>query len=219
MQARWTVMAAVVSAGVLVGTLGLAADTLKTAQLPPPQTDGGKPLMQVLKARKSSREFSPEPISAQIISNMLWAAFGINRADTGGRTAPSAMNWQEIDVYVAMGDGLYLYVAKTNILQQILAEDIRAKTGSQPFVKDAPLALIFVADYGKIKERMTIAEKDVLTAADTGFVSQNVYLYCASEGLATVVRVPNDKLGLKQAMKLRQDQQIVLAQSVGLPKK
>ena len=110
---------------------------LKSIQLPKPQTDGGKPLMQALKDRKTSREFSSEKLPMQILSNMLWAACGVNRED-GKRTAPTAMNKQEIDVYVAMAEGLYLYDAKANILVGVLAGDIRAATGRQPFVKDAP---------------------------------------------------------------------------------
>ncbi|HTR44750.1 MAG TPA: nitroreductase family protein, partial [Thermodesulfovibrionales bacterium] len=103
--------------------------------LPNPQVDGGRPLMQVLKDRSSSRSFSSEKLSAQVLSNLLWAAFGINRLDTGKRTAPSAVNWQEIDIYVATADGLYLYEAKSQALKLILPDDIRALTGRQDFVK------------------------------------------------------------------------------------
>ncbi|MDD5686716.1 MAG: nitroreductase family protein [Elusimicrobia bacterium] len=109
----------------------------KEIKLPKPQMEIGKPLMQVLKKRQSGREFSNEKLSLQTISNLLWAAFGINRPDSNGRTAPSAINMQEIDVYVAIPEGLYLYNAKQNLLQSVLTEDIRALTGKQPFVKEA----------------------------------------------------------------------------------
>jgi SagB-type dehydrogenase family enzyme len=195
----------------------VSAQELKPIQLPKPQTDGGKPLMQVLKDRKSSREFSTEKLPMQVLSNMLWAACGVNRPD-GKRTAPTAMNKQEIDVYVALAEGLYLYDAKEHILKLVLAEDIRAATGRQPFVKDAPVNLIYVSDFSKMGDASDDI-KDFYSATDTGFVSQNVYLYCASEGLATVVRGAVDRPTLAKAMKLRPDQRVILAQTVGYPKK
>ena len=190
---------------------------LKPIRLLQPQTDGGRPLMQVLKDRKTSRAFSSEKLPLQVLSNMLWAAWGVNRPD-GKRTAPSARNWQEIDVYVALADGLYLYDAKANILKPILAEDIRAATGGQSFVKDAPVNLIFVSDFSKMGNAPA-DQKDFYSATDTGFISQNVYLYCASEGLATVVRGYVDRPALAKVMKLRPDQKVILAQTVGYPKK
>jgi SagB-type dehydrogenase family enzyme len=183
-----------------------------------PQMDGGKPLMQALKERKTSREFSSEKLPLQTLSNMLWAANGINRPDSKKHTAPTAMNCQEIDIYVALADGLYLYDANSNILQPVLAEDIRAATGPQPFVKDAPVNLVFVSDYSKMK-RGSDEDRAFYSATDTGFISQNVYLYCASEGLATVVRAYVDKPALAKVMKLRDNQKIILAQTVGYPKK
>ncbi|MBA7708610.1 hypothetical protein ES703_117512 [subsurface metagenome] len=194
-----------------------SAQELEPIQLLQPQMDGGRPLMQVLKDRKTSRAFSSEKLPPQVLSNMLWAAWGVNRPD-GKRTAPSARNWQEIDVYVALADGLYLYDAKANILKPILAEDIRAATGGQSFVKDAPVNLIFVSDFSKMGNAPD-DQKDFYSATDTGFISQNVYLYCASEGLATVVRGYVDRPALAKVMKLRPDQKVILAQTVGYPKK
>jgi SagB-type dehydrogenase family enzyme len=191
---------------------------LAPIQLLPPQTDGGRPLMQVLKDRKSSREFSAEKLTSQVLSNMLWAAWGINRQDSARRTAPSAMNRQEIDVYVSTADGLYLYEAKGHTLQPVLAEDIRAATGLQPFVKDAPVNLIYVADFTRMG-KTTDDDKVFYSATNTGFISQNVYLFCASEGLATVVRNLIDKPALAKRMKLRPEQKVILSQSVGYPKK
>ncbi len=195
-----------------------SAQELKPIKLLKPQTDGGRPLMQVLKDRKSSRAFSTEKLPLQVLSNMLWAAWGVNRAESGKRTAPSARNWQEIDVYVALAEGLYLYDAKAHTLKPILAEDIRAATGGQSFVKDAPVNLIYVSDFSKMSNAPA-DQKDFYSATDTGFISQNVYLYCASEGLATVVRGYVDRAALAKVMRLRPDQKVILAQSVGYPKK
>ena len=194
------------------------AEEPKPIQLPKPQVDGGKPLMQVLKERSSSREFSSQKMPLQVLSNLLWAASGVNRPESGRRTAPTAANWQEIDIYLAMAEGLYLYEAKSHLLKPVLAEDIRALTGRQSFVKDAPLNLIYVADFSRIG-RGTNEEKDFFSAADTGFIAQNVYLFCASEGMATVVRANIDKPTLAKTMKLGPDQRITLSQTVGYAKK
>lgn len=194
------------------------AQELKPIKLLKPQTDGGGPLMQVLKDRRTGREYSEEKLPLQVLSNMLWAAFGVNRPESGKRTAPSARNWQEIDIYVATEEGLFLYDAVENILKPILDEDIRAATGKQPFVKDAPVNLIYVADYSKMG-KSSEETKAFYSAADAGFISQNVYLFCAWEGLSTVVRGLVDKDTLAAVMKLRDDQKVVLAQTVGYPKK
>jgi len=195
----------------------ISGQALQAVTLPEPQLDKGRALMQVLKDRKSSRSFSPEKLPDQVLSNLLWAACGINRPEEGRRTAPSAVNWQEIDIYVATAEGLYMYDAKAHALNPVLAEDIRAFTGTQNFVKDAPVNLIFVADFSKIT-RAEEKDKIFYSATDTGFISQNVYLFCASEGLATVVRGLVDRTALASVMKLRSDQRIILAQSVGYPK-
>ena len=195
-----------------------SAQELKPIQLPEPQRDGGRPLMQVLKDRKSTRSFSTEALPRQVLSNLLWAAFGINRPDSGKRTAPSAVNWQEIDIYVATADGLYLYDAHSHSLKQVLTKDIRAMTGRQPFVQEAPVNLIYVADFSRMGSA-TAEDKAFYSAADTGFIGQNVYLYCASEGLATVMRGSIDRPALAKAINLRPDQKIILAQTVGYPKK
>ncbi|MCS7314239.1 MAG: SagB/ThcOx family dehydrogenase [Bryobacterales bacterium] len=195
----------------------LVAQELKPIELPPPQTEGGKPLMQALKERKSSREFSTRPLPPQVLSNLLWAAFGVNRPD-GRRTAPSARNMQEIEIYVALPEGLYLFDAKAHKLNPVVAEDLRAATGTQPFVGQAPVNLIYVADYARMGQQDE-QTKAFYSAADTGFIAQNVYLFCASEGLATVVRALVDRDKLAARMKLRPEQRIVLAQTVGYPPK
>ncbi|MGA3085972.1 MAG: SagB/ThcOx family dehydrogenase [Thermodesulfobacteriota bacterium] len=194
------------------------AQELNPIQLLKPQTEGGRPLMQALKDRKTDRAFSPEKLPLQTLSNLLWAAFGINRPDLGKRTAPSAMNWQEIDLYVVLPEGAYLYDAKNHLLQPVNKGDFRGLTGIQPFVKEAPVNLIYVADFSKMT-RATNENKEIFSTADTGAIFQNVYLFCASEGLATGVRAGIDKTSLAKALQLRPDQKIVLAQSVGYPKK
>ncbi len=212
---RFTVLVlALILAWPLVGV----AQNLKPVQLTPPNTDGGMPLMQALRARATSRSFSGEPLPDRVLSNLVWAAFGINRLDSGRRTAPSAQNAQEIDVYVVMENGTYVYDAKTHTLTPVVAGDVRALTGKQAFAKDAPVTLVFVADYGRMG-RASQEDRDLYSAADAGYISQNVYLFCASEGLATGVRASIDRPALARAMKLRPEQKIILAQSVGYQKK
>lgn len=218
MSTRSLLAVCLVSAVLFVSpTLSFGQD-LKPIVLLEPQMDTGRPLMQVLKDRSTSRSFSTQKLPNQVLSNMLWAASGVNRPDSGKRTAPSAMNWQEIDIYVATADGLYLYNAKTHSLKPVLAEDIRALTGRQPFVAKAPVNLVYVANFskmGNIKDE----DKIFYSAADTGFISQNVYLFCASERLGTVVRGSVDKPALAKKMRLKPDQRVILAQSVGYPTK
>lgn len=193
------------------------AEEIKTIKLPAPQTESGKPLMQALKERKSIREFSSEELSLQMLSDLLWAANGVNRPD-GRRTAPSAHNAQEIDIYVAKKEGLYVYDANQNELDPVAPGDIREATGKQNFVKDAPAVLIFVAN---LKNLSSGSEEDAVfySAVDTGYISQNVYLYCASAGLATVVLAWVDKETLAQTLKLRPDQRVILTQPIGYPQK
>jgi nitroreductase len=194
------------------------AEELKPIQLPKPQMDGGKPLMQALKDRRTTREFGAEKLPLQVMSNLLWAAGGINQEDTGKRTAPTAHDWREIDIYVALSDGLFLYDPSANLLKPVLSEDIRELTGKQPFVKGAPVNLIFVANYSRMSGTND-EDKKFYSATDTGFISQNVYLFCASEGLATVVRGYVDRVALAKKIGLPPDQAITLAQTVGYPKK
>jgi nitroreductase len=207
----------------LLGSCLIAAAALPAAELPPmqlpkPRMEGGKPLLQALKERQSARAFSAEKLAPQMLSDLLWAACGVNRPESGKRTAPTAVNWQEIDVYVALADGLYLYDAGAHVLKPVVAGDLRELTGKQPFVKEAPVNLIFVADQARMG-KASPADRDFYAATDTGYVSQNVYLFCASEGLATVVRGMIDRPALAKAMNLRPDQKIILAQTVGWPEK
>jgi nitroreductase len=185
--------------------------------LPPPQRTGGQPLLEVLSRRSTARAFETRALTGQQLSDLLWAAFGINRPD-GKRTAPSSRNRQELDIYVLLPQGTYLFAASGHRLEPVLAEDLRAVGTTQDFVRDAPVTLVFVADLTKMVEAAP-AEKEATAAFDTGFVSQNVYLWCASEGLATGVRSWVDREVLGKRMKLRPSQRIVAAQSVGYPRK
>ncbi len=194
------------------------AQNITSIQLPQPQTEIGKPLMQALKLRQSQRSFDNKSLSMQEISNLLWAANGINRPESGKRTSPSARNCQEIDVYVVLKDGAFFYDAKQNELLTITENDIRPLCGVQEFVESAPVNLIFVSDFDRIKSNDSEETKLMWTSAAAGFCIQNVYLYCASQELACVVRGLVDKTKLAGALKLKSSQRIILTQTVGYPK-
>jgi nitroreductase len=184
-------------------------------KLPAPRMEGGMPLMQALKQRHSSREFAAAILPMQTLSDLLWAASGVNRPD-GRRTAPTARNMREILVYVATADGAYLFDPDAHALKPVLNRDIRKLTGTQDFVGQAPVNLVYVADLG----RMDAGEEDkrLYSATDTGFIAQNAYLYCASAGLATVVRGSVDRAALAAELRLSPNQRIILAQTIGYPK-
>jgi len=194
------------------------AEDLKPVQLPPPRTDGGKPLMLALKQRATSRAFAPDPLPLQTLADLLWAAWGINRPGEGKRTAPSARNWQEIDLLAVDAKGAWRYDAAANTLEPLVPGDLRALTGSQEFVKEAPLTLVFVADPARMKGADD-ASREAYAWADAAFISQNVYLYCASEGLATGVRAMVDRPALARALGLPAERIVVFAQSVGYPRR
>ena len=184
-------------------------------QLPSPQKVGGMPLMEALNNRQSTRTFSKQSLSMQTLSNLLWAAWGINRADISKRTAPSANNKQNTELYCALPEGLYIYDAQNNSLKQVIKEDIRASAGTQEYVASATLNIIYVAK-GENAALWTEAEKNS-AAVNAAFIAQNVYLFCASEGLGCVVRGSFDGKKLQELMQLGNDKMAVLAQSVGYP--
>ena len=195
-----------------------AGDASPLRQLPSPSLSGGMPLISALACRQSQRDFAPDPLPEQILSDLLWCAAGINRHDVGGRTAPSAMNAQELLLYLAMPDGLFLYDPVRHALQLIVASDVRPVTGKQDFVDTAPLDLIFVADHSKMR-LVPAAQREAFAFTCAGAMAQNVYLYCASAGLATVIRAWFDRDALARAMGLQADQQLLLSQTVGSPSK
>jgi SagB-type dehydrogenase family enzyme len=187
--------------------------------LPEAKKTGGLPLMEALNERHSSREFGANELPLQTLADLLWAAYGINRPDASKRTVPSSQNFQEIEVYVSLKTGLYRYVATKNLLLQVHKNDIRVHTGKQDFVANAPLNLIYVANPGKLPENINMDSHLKTSYANTGFIVQNVYLFCASEGLNVVVRGYFDADELAKAMKLPKSHQIILTQTVGYPVK
>jgi nitroreductase len=209
------------SAGVLASTAFAAASTIAVAQelqhldLPPPRSDGGKPLTEALKLRRSTREYSDRPIPVQVLSDLLWAAFGINRP-SGDRTAPYWRHVMVIDIYLAMADGVWLFEPKTHALLLHAKSDIRAETGLQDFVATAPLNLIYVA-HGERMLDISPEERRLYASVDSGFIGQNVYLFCASEGLGTVFRGSVDYPKLARTLQLADQQFVTFAQTVGYP--
>ncbi|MBU0469018.1 MAG: SagB/ThcOx family dehydrogenase [Candidatus Omnitrophica bacterium] len=207
---------------IFITLFAVVCSTLAGAQEPinllEPDLKSGKLLMEALNERKSTRSFSDKQLTNEIISNLLWAAFGINRED-GKRTAPSAMDFREIDIYVATQEGVYVYEPENKVLMPILNEDIREIVGIQEYTKDAPLGLIYVADYSKMgSQAIEENTKEIWASADAAFISQNVYLFCASEGLATVVIGMIDKPTLSAKLGLKDEQNIIFSQPVGYPK-
>lgn len=207
------------NAALLAGAALAAAPMIASAQevkmLPASRKEGGKPLMQALQLRRSIREFSPRPLPPQILSDVLWAAYGVNRP-SGDRTAPYWRHIMVIDVYATMADGVWLYDPKQHALRPHLETDIRAQTGLQDFVATAPLNLVYVAHGERMKE-ISPEERRLYASVDAAFAGQNVYLLCASEGLATVFRGAVDYEKLNQAMRLDSGQFVTFAQTVGYP--
>jgi nitroreductase len=204
---------------VVVGLMSCTAVALAQqagVKLPQPTTQGGMPLMDALKNRETSRSFKSDELPLQILSNLLWAADGINRPN-GKYTAPSSMNYQEIDIFVALKDGIYKYNTKSNSLEFIMQGDYRAQTGKQAFVGEAPVNLIYIADFSRVPKGETPEQLNA-SYANCGFIAQNVYLFCASENLGCVVRGYFDSKELSKVMKLQPTQKIILTQTVGYKK-
>lgn len=193
---------------------GLYAQTLKEIPLKKPDIHSGKPLMTALMERSSHREFDSRQLSEEHLSGLLWAACGINRQESGKRTAPSSMNFQDVQLYVLMQSGIYLYNEANHKLSLVKEGDYRAMAGKQDFVATAPVNLVLVSDYSRM-EKAEEKEKEFYSAIDAGFISQNIYLYCASEGLNTVVRAYIDRENLHQIMQLKPEQNVIVSQTVG----
>lgn len=236
-----TLLALAISTGIALGQ----AQDLQPISLPSPQKTGGKPLMEALNLRKSTRRFTAQKLSQQMLSNLLWAAFGQNRdmiqsesaASSGrpGRTAPSGMNLQEIDIYVALAEGVYLYEASSNRLIPVLAQDIRATVNRLPIAADAAVGLIYVENTDKRPSMQAgtppagapssgtpptgappagSAAQPSAGEVDTGFIGQNVYLFCASEGLGTFFH-STEREGLAKTLNLKPTQNVLYSQTVG----
>ena len=216
MMTRRTASAGLVTSAILTAAPSLAATDSTVLELPPPRTDGGKPLIQTLRLRRSIREYSDRPLPVQVLSDLLWAAFGINRP-SGDRTAPYWRHIMVIDVYAAMADGVWLYEPKRHVLLPHSRADIRAQTGLQDFVAGAPLNLVYVA-HGERMRDIPANDRRLYASVDTGFIGQNVYLFCASEDLATVFRGAVNYEELDRTLQLEPDQFVTFAQTVGYPR-
>jgi len=216
MMSRRQASAGLLSAAVLAGTSGLAPAETTMETLPPPQMRGGLSLMQALKLRHSTRAYADRPLPPQVLSDLLWAAFGVNRP-SGDRTAPYWRHIMVIDLYVAMADGVWFYDPKAHALQQHSPADLRALTGTQDFVGAAPLNLIYVA-HGERMHDVSPTDRRLFASVDTGFIGQNVYLFCAAEGLGSVFRGAVDYPRLEKAIQLGGGQFVTFCQTVGYPK-
>lgn len=214
MMTRRQASAGLIAAAAVAAAPGVTvAQDLKPIDLPPPRNEGGLPLTAALKRRHSTREYSDRPLPTQALSDLLWSAFGVNRPN-GDRTAPYWRHIMVIDVYAAMADGVWLYEPKAHTLLPYLKADIRAVTGLQDFVGIAPLNLVYVA-HGERMTDISPEDRRLYASVDAAFIGQNVYLFCASEGLATVFRGAVDYPKLARAMKLPDEQFVTFAQTVG----
>lgn len=186
-----------------------------TVKLPTPDKHGGMPLMEALAKRRSTREFQRKPLPLPLLSNLLWAAYGVNRRG-GSRTAPSAVDSREIDVYLALAGGAYIYDAKSHSLKIVSGSDLRRVTGYQDFVDEAPLDLVYVADHKRMR-MVPVNQRESYASASVGAIAQNVYLYCAGAGLATVIRAWIDRSAVADALGLSHEHQVLFSQTVGYP--
>jgi SagB-type dehydrogenase family enzyme len=189
-----------------------------TIALLPPSKEGEMSLTEVLQKRRSTRSYSGESLTSQQLSDLLWSAFGINRPEEMKRTAPSSRNQQEIDIYVFTEDGVFIYDAINHTLIKIMNEDLRKLTGKQDFVGNAAVNLVYIADHSKSKSDDPVGRSKT-SHINTGFIGQNVYLYAASQGLGCVVRGYMDKDALAAKLNLKENQEIIVAQSVGVIKR
>jgi nitroreductase len=204
------------ASAVLAAGPALAAKEPEAIALPPPRSKGGLPLIEALALRRSTRAYSDRPLPSQVLSDLLWAAFGVNRP-SGDRTVPYWRHIMVIDVYAATADGVWLYEPTRHSLLLQFRADIRTNTGLQDFVGTAPLNLIYVA-HGERMQDISPQERRLYASVDTGFIGQNVYLFCASEGLATVFRGAVNYEELNRIMQLGTDQFVTFAQTVGYPR-
>jgi nitroreductase len=194
-----------------------AAESGRPIALPAPRTDGGVPLRAALQKRRSIREFADRPLPPPLLSDLLWAAYGINRPASGDRTAPCWRHQVIIDIYVAMADGVWLYAPNEHELRPQVPGDLRVQTGMQDFVATAPINLVYVA-HGELMGAVSEEDRRLWAGVDTGFIGQNVYLFAAAEGLATVFRASVPRTDLAKSLQLPAEQFITAAQSVGYPR-
>ncbi|MCQ2299307.1 MAG: SagB/ThcOx family dehydrogenase [Bacteroidales bacterium] len=208
-----TILSALVA--LLLGGTAVAQD-IKLAEH---NDSNGMPLMNALAERHTVRSYSTQPIALDELSNLLWATYGYNRPEVKKRTAPSAVNMQEMDIYVYTTEAIYLYNAANNMLEFVTKGDYRKEISTQPHFGVAPISIVIVADYDRMKEKMKLADPatlDFYAAVDCGYVSQNIYLYATAAQLGTVAcggidrEAISKRLGLKNAKPM-------LAHPVGFP--
>ena len=200
----------------MTATAALAGDI----QLPAPSKTGGKPLADALAARQTIREFSTAPLTDQELSDLLWAANGFNRPDVKKRTAPTAMNRQEIDLYVCRADGAYLWDSAANVLKQVSDKDLRGFTGrmdkgDKNFALVAPVAIVYVIDYERQGMQQRPQDAFKYASVDCGFIGQNIYLHCASADLGTVFLGMIKPQELSAGLGLSEKRVPLFAQTVG----
>jgi nitroreductase len=216
MTRREAIAGILASAALAAAPAVVSTPELEPFELPPPRTEGGMPLMAALKLRRSTRQYSDRALPVETLSNLLWADYGINRP-SGDRTAPYWRHVMVMDIYVVTADGVRIYEPNAHTLLPHLQGDIRAQTGLQDFVATAPLNLVYVA-HGERTTDVSPEERRLFASVDTGFIGQNVYLFCASEGLATVFRGSVDYPKLARTLKLPDQQFVTFAQTVGYPR-
>ena len=204
----------IVTLVIVINSTLFAQDTIV---LLTPSQEGEMSLTEALQKRKSTRSYSEEKISDQQLSDLLWSAFGINRPEEMKRTAPSSQNQQEIDIYVFIEDGVFVYDEVNHAIIRIMNDDLRKYTGKQDFVENAAINLVYIADHSKSKSDDPVGRSKT-SHINTGFIAQNVYLYSASQGLGCVVRGYMDKEVLAAKLNLKENQEIIVAQSVGVIK-
>jgi len=186
----------------------MVLSTFDTIKLSAPDTLGGKPLMQAIQHRKSDRQFDPKNLTLKHLSEVLWVANGLNRAN-GKRTVPSAMALYPLQTYAVLSNGIYFYNPQKHQLEPVVKGDFRNLAGKQAYVDTAPLNLLFIAKARNATDNYQMA------MLDCGFCCQNVYLYCASEGLKCVVRAGAKEVELLKVMKLGDNYKFILAETVG----
>lgn len=202
-------------AGATTATLTCAAG--ERIALPEPATAGGMPLLTALACRHSTREFATDSLPLALLSDLLWAANGVNRPESGKRTAATARNWQNLEVYAVTATGVFRYDPGAHALVAVKAGDQRAATGGQPFVGVAPLNLVYVSDLAQMPGVATETDGRFYDGVHAGIVAQNVYLFAASAQLATVVRAMVDRIALAGVLGLPESQRVIMAQTVGYP--
>jgi SagB-type dehydrogenase family enzyme len=201
---------------------GLQTDSavqLDIIKLNPPDLNKGISVMQALKKRKTQRDISDKKLTLQQLSDLLWAADGINRPD-GKRTAPAAIALYSVDIYVVLPEGVYLYDVARHELKPVAKGDFRKLAGTQDFVFIAPVNLVYVLNVKSWRNApMPVSDekRDLWVHIEVGLVTQNVNLYCASEGLGATVRGLIDQKKFGEVIKVRPEQ-VVLAHTIGYPK-